>query len=60
MYFAFDGNTGDVLSCIVNGVMDDDATYAQALASLGRAGATLVAFMRHAVEQKYDSATASR
>jgi hypothetical protein len=59
MFFAFDGNGGDVLASIASGILDDEAQYLETMEVLGKAAGVVAAFMRVSTETKYAAGVAS-
>eukprot|EP00750_Incisomonas_marina_P017883 INCI2551.2.p2 GENE.INCI2551.2~~INCI2551.2.p2 ORF type:complete len:192 (+),score=34.61 INCI2551.2:330-905(+) len=53
MYFAFNGNGGDLLASVANGILDDDEQFVDTLSTAGQAAGVVAAFMRISTEAKY-------
>ena len=52
-YFAFDGNTNDVLASICLGIFDDEQMYLDAMDTMCSAASVVSAFIRMSTEVKY-------
>lgn len=52
-FFAYDGNTKDVLATVCLGILDDEQSYLDAMDTMRAAASVVTAFIRMSTEAKY-------